>query len=82
MKTTNVHKVLGGGYDAVIRRISDDLGGGYTASIPRLGMLGCVGDGETPEEALQNLEIVRRKLIADWEKKGMAYPGPNQEGEN
>ena len=45
------------------RRLSPDEGGGYTATIPLLGAKTFVGDGETPEEALQNLEDIKRQLI-------------------
>jgi antitoxin HicB len=40
-------------YQVVIRPFTDSEGGGFGATVPELP--GCVSDGETPQEALQNV---------------------------
>jgi len=47
-------------YAIVIERLSDSDGGGYVATVPDLP--GCMSDGETPEEALKNVQ----EAIASW----------------
>lgn len=47
-------------YDIVIRKLSDEDGGGYMAHVPDL--YGCMSDGETPEEAVANVQ----DAINDW----------------
>jgi antitoxin HicB len=43
-----------------IERLAESDGGGYLATVPDL--LGCMSDGETPEEALKNVQ----EAIASW----------------
>jgi predicted RNase H-like HicB family nuclease len=43
-----------------IERLADSDGGGYLALVPDLP--GCMSDGETPEEALKNVQ----EAIASW----------------
>lgn len=38
--------------------IPEDMGGGWMASIPALGEWTFLGDGETPEEAIEHLREV------------------------
>ena len=47
-------------YAVRIERLSEDDGGGYLATVPDLP--GCMSDGETPEEALKNVQ----EAIASW----------------
>jgi antitoxin HicB len=47
-------------YAVRIERLSDSDGGGYLATVPDLP--GCVSDGETPEEALKNVQ----EAIESW----------------
>lgn len=47
-------------YAVRIERLADGDGGGYIATVPDLP--GCMSDGETPEEALQNVQ----EAIASW----------------
>ena len=44
----NVH-----GYEIIIRPLGPEDGGGYMATVPEL--LGCMSDGETPQEVLANV---------------------------
>jgi predicted RNase H-like HicB family nuclease len=43
-----------------IERLADADGGGYLATVPDLP--GCMSDGETPEEALKNIQ----EAIESW----------------
>jgi len=47
-------------YAVRIERLADADGGGYLATVPDLP--GCMSDGETPEEALKNVQ----EAIASW----------------
>jgi len=47
-------------YAVRIERLADSDGGGYLATVPDLP--GCMSDGETPEEALKNVQ----EAIASW----------------
>jgi antitoxin HicB len=53
-------------YPVEVYRIPDDEGGGYSASIPQLGRFAFLADGESPEEALNNLEEVKKDLFEDY----------------
>jgi predicted RNase H-like HicB family nuclease len=47
-------------YAVRIERLAESDGGGYLATVPDLP--GCMSDGETPEEALKNVQ----DAIASW----------------
>ena len=47
-------------YSVRIERLAEGDGGGYLATVPDLP--GCISDGETPEEALKNVQ----EAIASW----------------
>jgi antitoxin HicB len=47
-------------YPVRIERLAESDGGGYLATVPALP--GCMSDGETPEEALKNVQ----EAIASW----------------
>lgn len=47
-------------YAVVVIKLSEEDGGGYLALVPDL--YGCMSDGETPEEAISNVQ----EAIADW----------------
>lgn len=63
-------------YPIEVLKIPDELGGGYTASIPQLGRNAFIGDGETIEEAIRDLEKTKKEIFADYLKKGMPIPEP------
>jgi len=54
-----------------------EWGGGWRAEIPELGRYAFVGDGETIEEALAQLEEIKRDYFEDWYKKGIEIPEPD-----
>jgi antitoxin HicB len=47
-------------YAVRIERLAESDGGGYLATVPDLP--GCMSDGETPEEALKNVQ----EAISSW----------------
>jgi antitoxin HicB len=47
-------------YAVRIERLAENDGGGYLATVPDLP--GCMSDGETPEDALKNVQ----DAIASW----------------
>ena len=47
-------------YTVRIDRLAESDGGGYLATVPDLP--GCMSDGDTPEEALSNIQ----EAIASW----------------
>ena len=68
-------------YPVEIIKIPDNEGGGYMATIPQLGRNAFVGDGSTIDEAIQNLEEVKKDLFEDFLKQGIAIPEPKFEDE-
>jgi antitoxin HicB len=76
MKTGALEYYMALDYPAEIRAIPKDLGGGYSASIPCLGRWAFYADGETAQEALDNLQDVKATLIQDMLERGKAIPAP------
>lgn len=68
-------------YPIEIRKIKENEGGGYSASIPLLGKYAFIGDGETIEEAIENLNIVKETLFKKYLKEGIPIPEPQEEEE-
>jgi len=66
-------------YPVEIRRIDEELGGGYVASIASLGSQAFVGDGETPQEAYENLQAAKREIFAEYLEQGISIPEPVRE---
>lgn len=61
-------------YEIHIRPLSEEDGGGYLATVPEL--LGCMSDGETPQEALENVFDAINCWIEAEKKKGRRAPAP------
>ena len=72
----NLEYYLGLDYDIVIRSIPKAMGGGYMAFIPELGEDTCVGDGDTPQEAVESLDEIKNFLIRKWFAEGVTIPEP------
>lgn len=60
-------------YKIEIERVADDDGGGYIATIPELG---CIGDGDTVEEAINDVREVAENLIKIAKEDGKDIPAP------
>ena len=54
-------------YSVRIERLAESEGGGYLAIVPDLP--GCMSDGETPEEALRNVQ----EAIESWIEAAKAW---------
>ena len=65
-------------YPVEIIPIPEDEGGGYMARIPQFGDA-IVGDGNTPEEALADLEEFKKERFFDFLKEGKLIPEPEKE---
>ncbi|MHB8172437.1 MAG: toxin-antitoxin system HicB family antitoxin [Thermincolia bacterium] len=62
-------------YSVKLAPISDEDGGGWLAEIPELK--GCMSDGETPEEALKNIEEAKLAWISTALKRDQTIPSPD-----
>lgn len=63
-------------YPVEIKRIDKSLGSGYLASIPCLGSQAFVGDGDTPQEAYENLMAAKEEIFDDYLQSGISIPEP------
>jgi len=68
-------------YPIEIVKIPDDEGGGYSACIPILGRSSFISDGETIEEALRNLEAIKKENFQRMLDKGIPIPEPTEQSE-
>lgn len=66
-------------YPVVIEEIPESEGGGYAVRIPALGKSTVIGDGETIDEAYQNLKEVKRQVISRALASGIPVPEPISE---
>ena len=63
-------------YAVRIEKLSVDDGGGYLATVPDLP--GCMSDGETPEEALHNIQDAITAWIEGAKAWEQAVPEPSR----
>jgi len=75
----NLDYYLSLNYPIKVERIRLEEGGGYCAYIPIISRSGCIGYGETPEEALHNLEDVKKTLIKTRLELGKPVSEPSNE---
>ena len=68
-------------YPVELHKIDESLGGGYSASIPCLGSQAFVGDGETPQEAYDNLMVVKAEIFEEYLRESLPIPEPSSEAE-
>ena len=64
-------------YSIVIERLPDGEGGGYVAHVPDLP--GCMSDGSTDIEALENVHDAIDAWIDQARKMGRAVPKPTRQ---
>jgi predicted HicB family RNase H-like nuclease len=76
MDTTKLNECSKYKYPIEITFIPENEGGGVAARIPYLGRDSFVGDGDSVEEALANLERLKRDLFEDYIKRGIEIPPP------
>jgi predicted RNase H-like HicB family nuclease len=63
-------------YRIEVKPIPDEEGGGFIVRMPQFGVLGVIGDGESPEEALRDLDENKRLRFAKHLSEGFEIPGP------
>jgi len=63
-------------YPIVVEPLSPEDGGGFIATVPDLP--GCMSDGETPEEAVSNVQDAIASWIEAAEDMGHAVPAPTR----
>lgn len=76
MKKRDLNYYLTARYAIELRMIDEAEGGGWSACIPELGRMALVGDGETPEEALAELQAARELVIPIMLERGVELPDP------
>lgn len=63
-------------YPVVVAPLSPEDGGGFSATVPDLP--GCMSDGETPEEALANVQDAIETWIEAARDLGRSIPRPSR----
>ncbi len=63
-------------YQVEVVPIPPHEGGGFMARMPQFGVQGIIGDGESPEEALQDLAENQRLRFAQYLEDGLDIPEP------
>lgn len=63
-------------YSIVVEPLPPEDGGGFVATVPDLP--GCMSDGETPEEALVNVQDAIAVWIEAAQDMGHAVPPPSR----
>lgn len=61
-------------YRVFVERLAPHLGGGFVSYAPEL--MGCVSDGETPDEALHNIYDAIQSWIDTAQERGEPVPRP------
>ena len=74
MSTGRLEYYMSQNYPVEIRGVPDGLGGGYSASIPYLGRWTFFAVGESVEEAISDLEEVKRVVFQELLNQGKAIP--------
>ncbi|HNR13828.1 MAG TPA: toxin-antitoxin system HicB family antitoxin [Thermodesulfobacteriota bacterium] len=69
-------------YRMEIIPIPEHEGGGFMARIPQFGALGIVGDGDTPQEALENLAIHKRERFQQYLEEEREIPEPEYDDDD
>lgn len=69
-------------YVVELKPILVENGGGFSASIPQLGRYSLLADGDTIEEAVQNLEEIKKERFAEYIQARVTIPEPEKEEED
>lgn len=64
-------------YQVVVSPLSQEDGGGFLATVPDLP--GCMSDGNTPEEAITNVQDAISCWIEAAEDVGRQVPAPSRQ---
>lgn len=63
-------------YAVIVSPLSSEDGGGFLATVPDLP--GCMSDGETPAEAIENVQDAIEEWLDLARKLGRDIPPPSQ----
>ena len=63
-------------YEIVIEEIEESDDSYYMAYFEEIGQVGCSGCGETKEEALEELELVKQDVFQFYIEAGRTFPKP------
>jgi predicted RNase H-like HicB family nuclease len=63
-------------YPVLIEPLTEDDGGGFLATVPDLP--GCMSDGETPEEAIANVQDAIVAWLEAAQEMGRPVPEPSR----
>ena len=63
-------------YPVIVRPLAPDDGGGFVAEVPDLP--GCMSDGGTPAEAIENVQGAITSWIEAAEELGRPVPQPSK----
>ena len=63
-------------YAVIVSPLSEDDGGGFLATVPDLP--GCMSDGETPAEAIENVQDAIEEWLDLARKLGRDIPTPSK----
>lgn len=63
-------------YSVLVEPLSEEDGGGFLATVPDLP--GCMSDGETPEEAIVNVQDAIVAWLEAAEEMGRPIPRPSR----
>jgi predicted RNase H-like HicB family nuclease len=74
MMAKDIDYYMGLDYDIRIRKLTEDEGGGWFAEIPLLP--GCIADGESVDEAVENLNTAKKSWIETSIELGRLVPEP------
>lgn len=64
-------------YPIIVSPLGPEEGGGFLATVPYL--LGCMSDGETPQEALSNVQDAIESWIEAAQDMGRDIPEPSRQ---
>lgn len=63
----------------VIEPIPEEEGGGWMITIPQLGAACMHGDGESVQEAYENLRVIMEDRLTEYLKEGLDIPEPDED---
>ena len=70
---------MGLDYPVEVKKIKEDEGGGFFVSVPLLP--GCMSDGESLEEAYDNIQEAKEEWFSSMLERGMKIPEPVEQEE-
>lgn len=73
----NINYYLGLNYDIKLRQLAEEEGGGWFAEVPLLP--GCMSDGDTIEELLDNIKDAQKCWFETNLQTGRTIPEPQEE---